>query len=427
MWKLVIPALAAALTGCGGGGGSLAGPTASTPSSAVYLIGRSKNEIGSSTVFNSTVADLNGDGLDDIVVSGWAVAPSNYTATRSGFVNLKVLIQQEDGSLRDQTDDLLGSENSVIWGSQRTIVMDFDNDGRLDIAVMGFQDGPSAVPAPSVVFWNNGRSFSRLDLPEQVVAHAACAGDLNNDGLPELITGGSLSSPLNTIYQNQGHRRLLTTPNFTQQSVSAAGACAVIRDSTSGNVAIITTNIPLYPYYSAFTKIWDSNFNFVRTDALPGSEEPGLNVDILHDIVNVIPIDINRDGKTDLIVTDNGNWKNPGHGYLSVLINQGDFVFRNETARYLPNQSQTTFFNYYYRTLTVDGHPAIYLDHGNLGVSLWQVKNDSLVKYKDTLLNSLASGYRYTNIYKTKNGLSMFLIDVSQHPVAAFLYRPIPN
>ena len=229
MWKLVIPALAVALTGCGGGGSASVAGSSSNAIQAIHLtprvINKYKNEIGSSQVFNSAVADLNGDGLDDIVLSGWAVAQSTYVGSRSGFVNLKIFIQQDDGSLIDKTDTLIGIENSTLWGSQRVLINDYDNDGRPDIAVLGFQDTNSAVPSPSVVFWNNGNSFSRLDLNEKVLAHAACAGDLNGDGLMELITGpGPLSTDLNTIYSNRGQRQFVFNRNLTKEEISSSGA-----------------------------------------------------------------------------------------------------------------------------------------------------------------------------------------------------------
>ena len=114
MWKLVIPALAVALTGCGGGGAGSGGSAIQAVSLTPTAISRYKNEISSSTIFNSAVADLNGDGLDDIVLSGWASAQSTHVGARSGFVNLKIFIQQDNGSLIDKTDNLIGTANTVI-------------------------------------------------------------------------------------------------------------------------------------------------------------------------------------------------------------------------------------------------------------------------------------------------------------------------
>ena len=95
MWKLVIPALAVALTGCGGGGAGSGGSAIQAINLTPNVISRYKNEIGSTQVFNSAVADLNGDGLDDIVLSGWATGP-HTSGSRSGFVNLKIFIQQDN-------------------------------------------------------------------------------------------------------------------------------------------------------------------------------------------------------------------------------------------------------------------------------------------------------------------------------------------
>ena len=392
------------------------------------LISQYKNEIGSSQVFNSAIADLNGDGLDDIVLSGWAVAQDTYVGSRSGFVYLKIFIQQSNGSLVDKTNELIGDANSSIWGSQRVLINDYDNDGRPDIAVLGFQDGPKSTFAPSAIFWNNGNSFLRSDLLDKLSAHAACAGDLNGDGLPELIAGAADVYP-NTIYSNLGSRQFKINHDLTKQQISSGGACAVLKDQSTGNTAIVTTNLPLYPFFSAVVNVWDKNFNFIKANGLLGSDESGTNIAILHDIVNVIPIDINGDGKTDLVITDNGNFRlNYANGSMSVLINEGDFSFKNETDKYLADQSKTSFFNYYHSRLTIDGYQAIYLDNGGLGVSLWQIRDGKFIKYKEELLNSITKGYQYTNIYKTKNGYSLFLIGPADYPyTAAFSYRPIPN
>lgn len=439
MIKTVISAvMAVALTACGGGGGLNIDSTgtstvetsvntvsiaAALTNSSLQLVGQYKNEVASSSIFNSTVADLNGDGLDDIVVSSWA-RNSDTTATRSGFTHIRLFIQQPNGELKDLTSNLV--RDSTIWGSQRSIVMDFDNDGKLDIALMGFQDGASAVPAPSVIFWNNGNEFARQDLPEPVSAHAACAGDLTGDGLPEIVVGGTNAHP-NTIYQNQGQRILRFEKTFTTKSISAGGACAVLKDHTNGNVAVVSTNMMWNLGHSAVAHVWDRNFNFLRSVPLPGSEEPTYNVNLVNDIVNVIPIDVNGDGLVDLILTNNGNWQvKQYNGSITVLINQGNFVFTNETARYLPVQNKNTFFNYYYNLLTVDGSPAFFVDNGLDGVSIWQLKNGVFSKYKEQMLNNLSRGHR-ANVYRTAQGLSLFLINEDDFPYATFYTKAIPN
>jgi len=390
--------------------------------STIQSIGKYKNELGFSQVFNIAVADLNGDGLDDVVLSGWASSPDNFVAARSSFVNLMIFIQQSDGSLIDKTDDLIGVSKSVIWGSQRILINDYDKDGKPDIAVLGFQDGKNAsFDSPSAIFWNDGNKFSRIDIAEGLWAHAACAGDINGDGFIDLAAGGSP----NSIFINSGSRQININKKITNEPISTGGACSIINDEKTGNFAIITTNLPLFQDYSAVLYVFDKNFKLLKKSGLPGAEEPGLNISLNKDIVNIIKIDLNGDGIMDMILTDNGDYHlGYPNGSFVALINDGKFNFINETEKYFPNQKKNSFFNYYVIDLTLDGLKSFYV-HNDNSASLWQLNGGSFVKYKESLISSLTADYNQSAIYKTGNGYSLFLLDFKSYPFATFYTRPL--
>ena len=175
--KVIAPILLTlVLTACGGGGGG-GGASPATPVSSLSTVAHITN---ANTVNNITAADLNGDGLEDIVVSGW-----NYDVLTA---YVYIFIQNADGSLTDKTHDLLS--NNVIEGSQRILVADFDSDGHIDIFVPGFGDGSQIYAAHSIMFWGSSGQYIREVWSDKNAAHGACIGDLNNDGKMDILAAG---------------------------------------------------------------------------------------------------------------------------------------------------------------------------------------------------------------------------------------------
>lgn len=338
--------------GGGGGGGAVSSSGAGTTQVMTY-----QNADQVAEVFNTQVADLNADGLEDVVVSGWAVEPTGSTLSPHGKVPVKILIQQTDGTLIDRTEALLGAGNNMIWGSQRIAIADFDNDGKLDIFLGGFQDSPSQLnglccsPTASVMFWNNGTSFSRYDFTDTVWAHAVCVDDLYSNGKLDIVMGGTGTNASN-IYVNNGNRNFTMT--HLPQFVSSGGQCSVVHDASTGNVGIITTNVgySLVGQYRAVVQVFDQGMNFINSVGLPATQG-ALGT---HDIVNIMQIDINNDGVKDLVLTDNYTDNNDGR--FIALINQGNLTFSDQTSTYFPNQSNNLYFQYYTRVMNINGKTA---------------------------------------------------------------------
>ena len=360
-----------------------------------------QNENSVSHSFNVAVADLNGDGLEDVVVAGWAVMGEGLSGVRNANVPVKILIQQENGSLIDRTDALLGS-NNMIAGAQRILIEDFDNDGRPDIFLGGFQDAPSRS-ATSVMFWNNGSTWTRQDFTESVWAHAACAGDLRGTGRKDIVMGASGTSP-NTILVNNGSRSFIldrspiSTP-ITGTPISSAGACSIVKDSTTGNIGIITTNVALEGNYSAYVRVFDSNMNYITTRGLPGSEEVG-NSNLTHDIVSVVIVDIDKDGDQDVILLDNGNFKvTTPNGKFTVLVNQGNFNFVDQTSKYFPSQTNNYNFAMYSRVVDTGSKISLIVGDGKAASTaiLWKQDTVSFSKTSTDL------SMQYLTLYKTRN------------------------
>jgi FG-GAP-like repeat len=343
------------LTACGGGGGGSASPTTS-PSAAITAITISN----SNTVYNSATGDLNGDGLDDVVVSGW-----NYDSTTA---YVWVLVQNEDGTLTDKTSVLLPT--NTITGSQHVFIADFDNDGKNDIFLPGFLDGSVMAPTTSVMFWNNGSQFSRQIFNEQVMAHGSCIDDINGDGKMDILAAGDMGASI--LYVNNGNR------SFTADAVTLNNnwfaSCGVIHQS-NGDINILMGNNHNLAGYTSAIAVYDSNLLF--------QNYIGVNLNPNDGIINSAVFDANGDGHKDFVMALSNIF--PASPSRRVLLNTG-------TNSYIDGQQLDSFGSEYYSLVTtlLDGTPAVFLPETGTGSRLYYHSNGVMVTYKPTSFGNMS-------------------------------------
>jgi hypothetical protein len=120
-----------------------------------------------------TVADLNGDKRPDVIVANRSSNPAN---PRPSFVCLN------DGKGGFPSCSPLATESATI-----IVASDLDRDGRVDLFV------PHRDGGQNLMFWNDGTGrFTAAPLktgPAHSSIRAAAAADINGDGRPDLIVG----------------------------------------------------------------------------------------------------------------------------------------------------------------------------------------------------------------------------------------------
>jgi alpha-tubulin suppressor-like RCC1 family protein len=205
-----------------------------------------------------TSADVNGDGKIDLIITdrGSNRVTIFYNLSTPGILNSNsfsagysieavgldprgLAVQDLDGDGRPDIVECNYAENTISIlhnistpgsdlfeppfklpagsGAYNVVIQDFDGDGRPDLAVVNASSSTVClfrnISSPGVL---NSNSFAaRVDLPAVLNNEAVIVGDVDGDGLPDLITGGT--SQLFSIYRNTAAPGSITTNSFANR------------------------------------------------------------------------------------------------------------------------------------------------------------------------------------------------------------------
>jgi hypothetical protein len=240
--------------------------------------------------YGVAVADVNGDGRPDIIVAN------------SGSKTVSVLLGNGDGTFQPQKTFTVGSHPEAVT------VADLNGDGKPDL-IVGNEGGLNGTV--SVLLGNGDGTFQ----PQKTYAvgtfpFSVVAADLNGDGIPDLVVANGLShngvSTVSVLLGN-GDGTFQTQKTY---SVGATPHSVVVADlNGDGKPDIVTAN--LYGQsVSVLLGNGDGTFQPQQTYAV-GSKPEAVAV-----------VDANGDGKLDLAVV------NQTSNTVSVLLGNGDGTFR---------------------------------------------------------------------------------------------------
>lgn len=174
--------------------------------------------------------DLNGDGLDDIIIGG------------TSLQNSTILFQQASGkfiekSLPDNQNNSVGSMDMGI------AIFDIDGDGDLDVYVAsgGYSDKAGSKAYQDKLFINNGKGAFKMDttaLPINFTSKSCIrVADFNNDGKLDLFVSGRVEpwrypQPVSSfIYRNDSKNGVIKFTDVTASLAKPLINCGLICDA----------------------------------------------------------------------------------------------------------------------------------------------------------------------------------------------------
>jgi hypothetical protein len=302
---------------------NLAGPTSSGNGMLGLLLGNGDGTFKPVRTFGSggygatavAIADVNGDGIPDVLVANTCASSSDCT---NGTVS--VLLGKGNGAFQSPVTYRSGGQVAVSIA-----VADVNGDGKLDLLVANQSGEDNGDGLVAVLFGRGDGTFQApvtYDAGDSVTSSLAVA-DFNGDGKADLVVANSGHATVTVLLGNGDG-------TFQGAVVYGAGgdipaAVAVADLNGDGKRDIVVAN-----WYSGTLAVLLGNGNGTFQAAVPyssGGSSPG----------SLAIVDINGDGKLDLVASNCGSSQNgygcgETNGVVSVLLGNGDGTFQPAVA-----------------------------------------------------------------------------------------------
>jgi hypothetical protein len=247
-----------------------------------------------STYTTAVVAgDFNGDGQLDLAVS---LAATGYPPLGS----IEILLGNGDGTFTS-----VANSPAVGIYSSVSAAADFDGDGKIDLLV-------NDAAGTRILLGSGDGTFTQA--PATGLSATLAIGDLDGDGFPDLVAGGTTSNV--TVYLSNGDGTF--RPAATTVATGIQPSSAVIADFNGDGIPDLVVSSSFYGSVTVYLAKGDGTFTPVT-----GSTNPAINEPLAF-----VAADVNHDGKLDLVITNYNSYAGDSQDPdLTILLGNGDGTF----------------------------------------------------------------------------------------------------
>jgi hypothetical protein len=299
----------------------------------------------------TVTADLNGDGNQDLVVLG-ADYPSNGASTYTPQPG-RVFFGDGKGGFTPAPPGVFPVSTLQTVHPRKVLFSDFNGDGRPDMFISshGWDTNPFPGEQNRLYLSNPDGTWrdATAALPQlSDYSHTSAVGDINGDGRIDLFVGNGYSGQngiLPYMLMNQGGGTFALDrselPVGAGQGMDVAsghmfpGATLADLDGDGLPDLIVTADASQsYNTLRQTTVYWNHGGTFSDADKtlLPATAfYAGSHIDL-----DAQAIDVNGDGRPDLVLTGTQGQPFYDGWFVQILVNQGNHVFFDETASRLP-------------------------------------------------------------------------------------------
>src|SRR5882724_720798 len=259
--------------------------------------------------YSVAVADLNGDGKDDLVVVDFCA--DSGSCADMGPSSVSVLLGNGDGTFRAHVDYL------TAVGSTSVSMGDFNHDGKPDLATANICSNSLCVASSVSILLGNGDGTFRahVDYATGLGAVGIAVGDLNGDGQLDVVTADFFDAV--SVLLGNGDGTFGPNSDNLLSCLPGSDLCApeavAIADFNGDHKLDLATANYFGGNIGVFLGNGDGTFKL-------DLGQPGL----LSNPSAIAAEDLNGDGNIDLVVNDQNN--NIADA-IAVLPGKGDGTF----------------------------------------------------------------------------------------------------